>query len=200
MQLIRITVAVMICLLSACSSVPQGPTGPVNLPAQLAQLATVKHWEIKGKMAIKDPSQSLSANIVWRVQEPDFSFRMTNFLGVTLVDLSAQEGLATLKADNETYTDSNAAALIYQVTGWDIPLQPLLGWIKGLPREDDSYQLNDSGLLTQLTPSCFSCGNWQISYSQYRQVNDIWLPHSIVLTDTSSTNHWIKIRVNSWTL
>lgn len=200
MHLIRITLVALICLLSACSSVPKGPTAPVNLPAQLAQLATVKHWEIKGKMAIKDPSQSLSANIVWRVQEPDFSFRMTNFLGVTLVDLSAKEGDAVLKADNETYRDTNATNLIYQVTGWEIPLQPLLGWVKGLPQEGDIYQLNDSGLLTQLTPSCLLCGNWQISYSQYRQVNDIWLPHSIVLNDMSQTNHWIKIRVNTWTL
>ena len=51
-------------------------------------------------------------------------------------------GGARLEADDQVYTDPSATALLYQTTGWDIPLDQLLSWVKGVPRAGDDYTLN----------------------------------------------------------
>lgn len=187
-------------LLSACATRPQAPEGPVNLPAQLIKLDAIKQWNINGKLALREPEKSVSANLRWQVNDPLFTFRLSNFLGVTLVDMEQGPNGARLEADDEVYTDQSATTLLYQTTGWDIPLDQLLSWVKGVPRSGDAYTLNGNGLLQQLQPGCRQCAGWQVDYAQYGQVNDVWLPHNIKLTNTAQPEQWIKIRISQWTL
>ena len=60
--------------------------------------------------------------------------------------------------------------------------------------------LNDNGLLKQLMPGCRQCAGWQVDYTQYGQVDDVFLPHNIKLTNTAQPEQWIKIRISQWTL
>jgi outer membrane lipoprotein LolB len=190
----------MLLTLVGCATRPQGPVGPVDLPEQLAQLEAIKVWQVKGKMAIRHPQQSASATLVWNVDEPNFHFRLTNFLGITLADLQVNDNGATLATDDQTFTDNDANRLIYQATGWDIPLRELLNWIKGLPQASDTYTLTPQGLLQTLHPSCIQCNNWTISYGNYQKVAEFWLPFSITLNNTTDPNHFIKIRISAWNL
>ncbi|MCU7553834.1 lipoprotein insertase outer membrane protein LolB [Alteromonas sp. ASW11-19] len=176
---------------------PQGPSAPVNLPAQIEQLRAVEQWKLTGKMALRENDEAVSANLRWSVNEQDLAFRLSNFLGVTLVDLQAEHGLVTLKADDRTYTDTDATRLIYRVTGWDIPIGQLLNWVKGVPGDADSYTLTDAGLLATLSPACNRCQQWQVSYGNYMQVDNLWLPGALTLTQKDTSN-FIKIRIHQW--
>ncbi|GGF53166.1 lipoprotein insertase outer membrane protein LolB [Alteromonas lipolytica] len=193
-------ICLIVILLSACAARPPAPEGIINLPAQLVKLDAIKHWDINGKLALKEAKKSVSATLRWQVEAPLFNFRLTNFLGVTLVDMVQTADGARLEADDEVYTDPSASMLLYQTTGWDIPLAQLLSWVKGVPRPGDDYQLNENGLLQQLKPGCIGCKGWQVDYAQYGQVGDVWLPHNIKLTNTAQPNQWIKIRISQWTL
>lgn len=193
-------VLLLIILVSGCATRPKAPEGRVNLPAQLTKIDAIKHWNINGKLALKEPQKSVSANLRWQVDEPLFTFRLSNFLGVTLVDMEQGVDEARLEANDEIYTDPSATALLYQTTGWDIPLEQLLSWVKGVPRASDTYTLNDNGLLKQLQPGCRQCAGWQVDYTQYGQVEDMFLPHNIKLTNTAKPEQWIKIRISQWTL
>ncbi len=193
-------VLLLIMFLSACATRPSPPEGKINLPAQLRALDQIKQWQINGKLALKAPEQSVSATVRWQVDDPLFTFRLSNFLGVTLVDMTQGPEGARLEADDNTYTDANASVLLYQTTGWDIPLAQLLSWVKGVPLANDTYTLNSNGLLKQLMPGCRQCRGWVVDYANYGQVGNVWLPHNIKLTNTIDPNQWIKIRITQWTL
>ena len=192
---------VLLILLNGCSTLPDGPEQRINLPAQLQQLAVVNSWKINGKMALRNDSEAISATLFWQHRPGSFQFRLTNLLGITLVDMQYQDGMATLTADGKTYQDADPRQLIKTVTGWDVPVNRLLDWIKGLPGPTDQYTLNTNDLLANLKPGeCPGCGSWQVAYQNYGKVEQIWLPHALKLTNTQKANAFIKFRINQWTL
>ncbi|MCW8090673.1 lipoprotein insertase outer membrane protein LolB [Alteromonas sp. ASW11-130] len=193
-------VALLSLSLYGCSTLPDGPKEDVNLPKQVATLKTMKAWQLKGKMAIRNHKEAISATVKWDVERDNFYFTLTNFLGITLVDMVAKPGLATLKANDEEYSHHDASELIAQVTGWDIPLADLLAWIKGLPKASDTYTLSEHGLLETLSPACSRCQNWRIAYDNYDKINNVWLPHSLVMTRANDPKQFIKIRISEWTI
>ena len=95
----QVFIFLFVILLSACATRPQAPQGQINLPAQLIKLDAIKHWNINGKLALKEPEKSVSATLRWQVTDPLFTFRLSNFLGVTLVDMQQSEDGARLEAD-----------------------------------------------------------------------------------------------------
>lgn len=191
---------VLTLLLSACTARLKAPSQSVNLPEQLVKLQQIKHWQIRGKLAVKDPEQSLSATMRWRVNSPYFTFRLSSFLGVTLVDMENNRDGAVLNIDDEIYVDPSPTQLLHRVTGWNIPLEHLLDWVKGVPGAENNYLLDENGLMQHLAPSCLQCGDWSVEYEQYGQVNSVWLPHKITLTNVKEPKQWIKIRIDKWTL
>jgi len=198
----------LLALVSACTTVPKGPKQAVNLTAQLKKVADVNQWQMRGKIAFRQGKEGASVNLNWKNDSGDFDFRLTNFLGVTLVDLKVDNEQSILEADGETYKDAEPEPLIYQVTGMIIPVDSLLSWVKGLPLAGDKYTLTDKGLVNTLESECNYCRNWQVSYDNYGSVETInaeqvWLPHSITLTQQETENSpktQLKIKIYQWTL
>lgn len=198
----------LLVLVSACTTVPEGPKQAVNLTAQLKKVADVNQWQMRGKIAFRQGKEGASVNLNWKNDSGDFDFRLTNFLGVTLVDLTVDNEQSILEADGETYKDAEPEPLIYQVTGMIIPVDSLLSWVKGLPLAGDKYTLTDKGLVNTLESECNYCRNWQVSYDNYGSVEttnaeQVWLPHSITLTQVETENSpktQLKIKIYQWTL
>lgn len=134
----------------------------------------------------------------WNVSPEESHFTMTNFLGVTLADMHEEQGVATIEADGNSYSDTDTDRLLEAVTGLAVPIAQLKNWIKGLPNNNDDYVLTDKGLVYELTPQCNDCQNWQVSYGNYKQVNNVWLPYSVTLKHKHDTKQWIKIRITQW--
>lgn len=201
-------IGLLLSVVSACTTAPKGPKQAVNLTAQLQQVADIKQWQMRGKIAFRQGKEGASVNLNWKNDSGDFDFRLTNFLGVTLVDLTVNDEQSVLEADGETYVDAEPAPLIYQVTGMVIPVDSLLSWVKGLPLADDRYTLTEKGLVDTLESSCSFCRNWQVSYANYGSVEtsenkQVWLPHSITLTQPeteASPKTQLKIKIYQWTL
>ena len=198
----------LLVLVSACTTVPEGPKQAVNLTAQLKKVADVNQWQMRGKIAFRQGKEGASVNLNWKNDSGDFDFRLTNFLGVTLVDLTVDNEQSILEADGETYKDAEPEPLIYHVTGMIIPVDSLLSWVKGLPLAGDKYTLTDKGLVNTLESECNYCRNWQVSYDNYGSVEttnaeQVWLPHSITLTQVETENSpktQLKIKIYQWTL
>ncbi|MBT3135064.1 lipoprotein insertase outer membrane protein LolB [Alteromonas sp. ALT199] len=197
------------CLvLSACTTAPKGPEHAVNLTAQLEKVAEVQKWQMRGKIAFRQGKEAASLNLVWKNDFGDFDFRLTNFLGVSLVNLNVSEHKSVLVANGETYVDALPEPLIYQVTGMLIPVESLLSWVKGLPLEGDKFTLTEKGLVNTLESYCQGCRNWQVAYSNYGSVDvengeSVWLPHSITLTQNETPNMpltQLKIKIYQWNL
>ena len=204
-----ISLLLFLCfVLSACTTAPKGPENAVNLTAQLEKVAEVYQWQMRGKIAFRQGKEAASLNLVWKNDSGDFDFRLTNFLGLSLVSLNVTQQQSVLEADGETYVDALPEPLIYQITGMVIPVESLLSWVKGLPLDGDKFTLTEKGLVNTLESYCQGCRNWQFAYGNYGSVKlddgtSVWLPHSITLTQNETPdmpNTQLKIKIYQWTL
>lgn len=199
-----VVVFILIFVLSGCKNTNNlNKASDVDMSAEFLalsnheKLALMTHWELSGKIAVFTSTERKSAYLNWHQSNQEIDFRLSNLIGVSLLNLSFDGELAKLEADGEEYEDVSTEALIYRTTGWLLPLDNLHHWIKGLSNDDDQIQLNDFGLPSRIEPICDTCIGWIITYSQYKEVQGVWLPFNIdVINPTKQTR--LKFKVSQW--
>lgn len=206
------------CFLLSCTTKPNLETQAlINLNNNLAQLTK---WKLKGKIAWITEKERKSAYINWQQNDATLQFALTNVLGINLANLEYDGIMATLQADGKSYYDSSPSALIYQVSGWQVPLEQLSSWIKGAATSEGrnaiAGQVNGSrqareknqeitryenGLIKQIKATCDQCDQWTINYTQYNNVSmnniEYQLPEQINMFN-SAYQATIKIRISEW--
>lgn len=197
-------VCLLLLLLSGCTNTRNADkraeidmsAGYLQLPNQ-EKLKLMSHWELSGKIAVITPDERKSAYLNWQQANQSIDFRLTNLIGVSLLNLSYDGKTARLDADGENYEDKSTEALIYRTTGWILPLDNLPQWIKGSTNEQDTILLNESGLPERIEPVCATCFGWEITYSQYKQIQGVWLPFSVEVNNPIKQTR-LKFKVNQW--
>jgi outer membrane lipoprotein LolB len=58
---------------------------------------------------------------------------------------------------------------------------------------------SEQGWVSQLKPICNNCKDWLINYDNYKLIDEVWLPHKMVLKN-SLDNSQLIIKVNEWYL
>lgn len=190
-------VLLVILFLSACAAPPPSPEN-IEISGHQAKLTEFVNWKIRGRLAFKSETEKFSTYMNWQQSENAFELKLSSTLGITLLEMQSDENITKLEADDKEYQGQNASQLIRRVTGWNIPMTSLPLWIKGQVEPSDQVEWNDNGLVQQLVPVCFDCGQWQISFSRYKQQGDLWLPHQITLQNQQQAGNTIKIRITSW--
>jgi outer membrane lipoprotein LolB len=193
-----LSVLILILFLAGCATSPQ-PIVSLNSSAHQLSLKQQDHWLIKGKLGFKSPEKKQSANFRWQQIQQQYQLNMTSIIGTSLLNMKGDEEGVTLITDDETYQDSDPSYLIWRVTGWQIPVEKLRFWIKGQHQRNDKVMTSEQGWVSQLQPICNNCENWLINYDNYKLVDEVWLPHKVVL-DNSLNNSQLLIRVNKWDL
>lgn len=200
--------ATAVAWLSACSSTKMLEN---DVNAQLnSNLAKLTSWKLRGKIAVIAPNERKSANLNWQQIDDRTNLTLSNVLGITLAELNYNGTIASLEADSKTYKDTSPSRLIHRITGWQVPVEPLVYWIKGASSatgRNASVNNNatilryDNGLIKQITPNCNRCERWQINYKKYDTAyidnQEYQLPSSITLKNLD-TNISIKLRIDKW--
>ena len=190
-------------VLSACKTAPQ-QTQKNTLPDNYASLSHqekldwLSHWELSGKIAVITPDERKSAYLNWEQRDRKFDFKLSNLIGVSLLDLNYDGVVAKIETDGNTYTDDSTEALIYRTTGWVLPLENLPQWIKGQTTKQDLVVLNEDNLPLRVNPVCPACFGWEITYTNYKQTEGLWLPYAITLKNSQKKTQ-LKFKVNQWT-
>lgn len=189
-------VLLAVLLLSACATAPR----QVKLDSRQHQtnLNNFSQWQINGRMAFKSPDDKFSANLFWQQIDQGYQLKLSSMFGTSLLSMLGDQQSVELKVDDELYQDTDASHLIWRITGWDIPVSHFPRWIKGQSRPEDQVIYSEQGWVSQLIPTCATCDGWQLSYSDYQQVDKLWLPHRIDLHH-QALNKQIMIKVNKWT-
>jgi outer membrane lipoprotein LolB len=195
--------------LAACAHQRPGPTAKVNAEEHQARLSELTTWQIAGRFGFKGPEQKQSASLHWAQREQNYQLSLSTILGTAILSMQNENGFITAKADDKNYSGTNASEIIWQMTGWTIPVDQLPIWIKGQYTVNDRVIINEQGFVSQLQPGCAACQGWLITYTNYQAVEDKrlpqpwlaqrWLPHKIVMTH-SLRNVQVIIKVNTWTL
>ncbi len=163
-----------VLLAAGCATPP--PPAPEGLtsqpPADWRQrqqtLTDFQHWQLQGKLAVRQADESGSAVINrWIQHREQYQMSLSSaFLGLGHTELSGQPGYLELTLpDGETYRSTDPDALMLAATGWQLPLASLGWWIRGLPAPEGDFELlfDDTGSLVMIRQD-----GWEIRYDRWR--------------------------------
>lgn len=166
-------------LLGGCAALEPAP--PQQWEDHSAQLAGLQEWTARGKVALRSADAAESASLVWRQRGAETDVELSGPLGVGATAIHSDGRLLHIRrGDEETTLDISTPDAVRQSTGWDLPLQALVHWLKGLPSPDSTVEgltLDpDTGLLRHLEQD-----DWDVHYQTYGEFGGVTLPRRLQL-------------------
>ncbi|GAL31355.1 outer membrane lipoprotein LolB [Vibrio variabilis] len=156
--------------LIGCSTLPPEPQS-VEWQAHRQQLESLTQYTANGKLGYISPDQRQTLNFHWTYSANLTQVRLTTFLGQTVFNLTSTPNGAFIETyDDQKLSGQDANLLIYQLTGLNIPIEQLAGWLIGLPTNTDTYQLNDLNTVASLSKE-LNQTTWALNYTEYRAFN-----------------------------
>ncbi|AMJ57558.1 MULTISPECIES: lipoprotein insertase outer membrane protein LolB [Stenotrophomonas] len=140
---------VMVGALAACGSVPKRQAAPVA--AEVAQISAAAQaaeqarqaalmaqpdWSFQGRVAISKGRNGGNGRIDWLQQGPVYQVSLAAPVTRQSWQLSGGEPGQPVRLDGlegGPRSADDAAQLLLQATGWEIPVAQLAQWVRGLP-------------------------------------------------------------------
>ncbi|WP_331460204.1 lipoprotein insertase outer membrane protein LolB [Rheinheimera lutimaris] len=191
-------ISVIILLLSACTVFqrPVPAETPLSTNEREQQILMLQQFSLQASVGIKTPQESLSGNLLWQQQNSaTYNARLSNFLGISLFELSetAQGSAITIKG--ETYRAVDTSTLLLQLSGWSMPLHDMPLWLRGLPGSKGRDIVRDEfGRVTAFNLTDSTGIVWQLQYQSFFP-DSLALPKRLLLQSNDSQ---IKIVIRSW--
>lgn len=198
------SLAAVLLLAVGCAAPPSVPDAegltaqpPADWSERQQRLSKFQHWQLQGKLAVRQAEDSGSAVINrWTQHREQYQISLSSaFLGLGRTDLSGQPGYLELTlADGETYRSTDPDALMLAATGWQLPLANLSWWVRGLPAPEGNFELlfDADGVLAMIRQQ-----GWEIRYDRWRAdaTDDLRLPARITAV---KDNKRVRVVITDW--
>ncbi|MCD6046319.1 MAG: lolB, partial [Gammaproteobacteria bacterium] len=160
-------------------------------------LSQLTHWHSIGALAIQTAKGNDALQFDWQLQsENDYSLRFIGPVGTGYGTLKTTPKESVYFAPKgKTYVDRNAEALLPKVTGWQLPVNNLYYWARGLPAPGSTANLqfdNSHSYLTGLHQDGFD-----VIFQNYSGVGKVDLPSKLLIQNADVK---VKIVVTRWQL
>ncbi len=187
-------------LLAGCSSVPETNTS-VEWQAHEKKLATIRDFQVTGKLGYIAPDQRQNLNFFWKHSTALSQLRLTTILGQTALNLTiTPQGAKVETYDDQVISARDANQLIYRLTGLMMPVEHMPDWLLGLPTDADTFQLSQANTLQTLNKQ-IGQNDWNIAYERYSDIQwhtqNLPLPNRLKLT-TSDVK--INLLITKWNI
>lgn len=199
----------MLCLpvlFSACATTRNGTGIDQSLQsatlreayeARAEQLAGWSSWGFTARLSVDDGGEGGSGRLDWtsRPEQRALQFRGALGQGAWRLESNA-DGARLLLANGEQFSDRSVHELVRRETGWQVPVEALDYWVRGLPApmagdgRSDEAQLLENGSLSQLEQR-----EWRITFDRYREVDGIPMP---VRLEATNGVFRIKLAISRW--
>ncbi|WP_323752384.1 lipoprotein insertase outer membrane protein LolB [Marinobacter sp.] len=197
--LLALLFAITGCTTIQLEPLPEGMTEqpPVDWATRSTELTQFNHWLLSGKLAVKQPSDSGTA-VINRWQQHNESYELalsSSFLGMGSTQLKGVPGYIHLTMPNgDSYQSSEPEKLIQAATGWQLPIDNLTWWIKGLPAPDGDFRLlfdeqNKLAILKQ--------NGWEIRYDRWHPFIDT-LPELPARITALKGDKRVRVVISRW--
>ncbi|SEK57873.1 lipoprotein insertase outer membrane protein LolB [Halomonas daqiaonensis] len=172
----------VLALLAGCAGrapAPEGERAAGQWQAQAGRLAELDTWVLVGKVGLRTPEESTSANLDWSQHPHYYRLLISGPFGSGRSTLEGREGRFSLTTGEGRFEAETPEALMEQQLGWSLPVSALSDWIRGLPADNSAYRLveDDLGFPLRLEQD-----GWEIEYRDWERVVDLWLPRRLVMT------------------
>ncbi|MBL1143040.1 MAG: outer membrane lipoprotein LolB [Proteobacteria bacterium] len=192
----RLSLLLAISVLSACTQAPKIDSGTKTelwLEHQISTSA-IQSWNIKGRIAVKNEKESGTVTLFWNQFLSNYELRFVAPLGQGTYILTGSPGGVVMKAPkNKIFEAENAEQLLRDGLGWDVHLNGLKYWVRGLPEPDIKYSgllLDEQGRLKNMEQSGFN-----VKVSRYTEQDGMSLPEKLTI---KSDNIQLKVIIQSW--
>ena len=200
------TVAILALALAACASTARR----VSLPpaahaaaverqeAREAALATRPDWTLAGRVALTNEGRGGSGRIDWHQRGDAFEVELSAPITRKGWRLVGAPGTAVLEGlDGGPRSGGDAALLLRETTGWDIPVQALAHWVRGARAPGAVAQLgfDADGRLASLRQD-----GWTLEYSGWQPATDPAVPSLPMRVTAERGSARVRLVVDSWSV
>lgn len=195
-------------LLSGCAALPaRAPEETARLwLAREQALAPLSTWDLHGRIALRSRDEGLQASLRWVREQERHRFILIGPLGSGQVRLTQDKNGAELRdAEKHVWRAPDARALLRQATGWDVPLEDMNWWVRGLPAPGAvaEKELDEDGRLKLLTQL-----GWEVEFLEYGRYGAYELPSKLFIRRRDSVpgaglNHVtleVRVVIERWVL
>ena len=169
-------------LLSACGVQQRLPPAPQPAHQESAQwrqhysrMLALTRWHVKGKIGYQGNQDGGSAWLDWQQQGDRFQLLLSGPFGAGTVAISGDSQAVILRQpEHPDHIAASAAQLSIDVLGWELPIEELTYWIRGIPAPGaraKSQIFTEERLL-----SSFEQAGWQLQLDKYRDTSTGPLP------------------------
>jgi len=158
----------MLLLLTGCITRPKPPSSQppaITEADRQIWLNARPNWSFTGRVALRQQGKGGSGRIEWHQRESRYSIRLSAPVTRQSWQLTGDLlGNARIEGiEGGPLEDMDAEALLREATGWDIPVYPLIDWVRGLSDGADQ----EEGLVQQ-----FQYGEWNVTYRLWHPPTD----------------------------
>ena len=193
----------LVVMLGGCSTI-QWESPPITDESheqwyqRQQQLTELDRWSIRGRVALYLDDDVYNLGLGWVREQDDNRIKLEASLGQGLVLLETNDDSVKLTtSEGETFVGTNAQQVLWQSTGWSIPIEGLAYWIKGINHPGSAYLplIDHEGRATSLQQD-----DWQINFLEYRDaglthLNDPLLPRKLYMKREKLA---LKILIDQW--
>jgi len=175
-------------LFCACAVVPRGGEVPTVDPG------SVTRFELDGRINLRVQKDAYTGRVHWEHTEAADELWFYSPLGTTVAHLRRDDtGALLVTSEGREYRAKNLRKLALEVLGWDLPLEALPYWLRGLQWPGGTppdEQFDGQGQLMRLTQS-----GWLISYLDWAPAGVRGLPSKL---DVQGERLRIRLAVEQW--
>lgn len=191
MPLRQLVIPCAMLLLAACATQPGPEQYGETWQQHQATLSGLTHWTASGKIALRNEDRSESGNMNWRQHDLASELTLSGPMGLSTTTVRSDGQLLVINDGQQSrqYDLSSTEAIAAQ-TGWDLPVQALHYWLKGMPAPEIAIQTLelDGGRIKRLQQS-----DWIITVERYQQFEQ-WVLPTKLLIERDDTRARIIIR------
>lgn len=186
-----------IALLALAGCASQAPVDESGRQAgqwerQQADVEAFDTWTMVGKAGLRTPEESTSANLDWNQHPHYFRMLISGPFGGGRSVLEGREGRFSLSTSDGRFEAETPEALMEEQLGWSLPVSAMPDWVRGLPGDHASYQMETDELGY---PNFLQQDGWEIDYRDWEQVEGMWLPRRLVMNYGDVR---ITLVINQW--
>lgn len=173
-------------LLIGCSSKITPSFAPDHIPRQ---------WQFNGKFAIKTPQQTKGLKIHWQQIDDQFDINLYTAFGITVLKIKGNDEIVKIEADEDPVEGRSAERLIWQLTGWHVPVDNLRHWLVGEVEGASFIELTSEGYFNRGKITDSYGRPWHLTLSDYKLVQGRPMPHGLRL---QQGNSFLKLAISQW--
>jgi outer membrane lipoprotein LolB len=150
--------ALLAVALAACTSLPRGPGGQALTPDQL------EAFQLAGSIGLRVQKESFPGRVRWTHEAARDELWFYSPVGTTVAHLvQTPDGALLVNSKGEEFRAASLESLAADVLGWDLPLQGLPYWVRGVPwpagSDEARIQRDERGRIVSLQQA-----GWTVTY------------------------------------